>query len=260
MSYESPVETSQPITCGAPEHTRTTSLPRPTSCFCISGLTIYVRARPWHETAFAQVLLPVALSYETFVCKLCVALDVDRALVKKVLKIPDILIRTTEDVIRLRADDRLELVLHSSYWKYQAKKKFQAVRPCLTAGLFILLLAMVSAVALHQKEILEQLGTLSQRMDEAPCAVKDSASGHSGMAREESILTQRLKTFETVIIDRLGALEKKFERLAATASDSKGTVNQQSLYHLQTLENVADQFQQLKNLLRRKMKIKEDEL
>jgi len=227
------------------------------SCNDHGSLTVFVRARPWHETAFAQVLLPVALSYETFVCKLCVALDVDRALVKKVLKIPDILMRTTEDVIRLRPDDRLELVLHSSYWKYQAKKKLQAMRPALNFGLFCLLLAMVSAVTLHQKEILLQLATLRQRLDEGtfPRAECDGTAPMAASAPGgEAILEKHLKTFEALLLSRLNNLEERFEKLIM-ATDAKISQSQPAIYQIQELE---DQFLQLKNVLRRKMKWKDD--
>lgn len=42
------------------------------------------------------------MSHETFVCKLCVALGVRTEDVKKIVHLPDILIRSTEDVVRLR--------------------------------------------------------------------------------------------------------------------------------------------------------------
>jgi hypothetical protein len=53
---------------------------------CITGLMVLARVRPSEEDNFAQVLLPLAMSHDTFICKLCVALGVQHDDVRKVVQ------------------------------------------------------------------------------------------------------------------------------------------------------------------------------
>jgi hypothetical protein len=52
------------------------------------GLMVLARVRPSADDEFVQILLPVAMSYDTLVCKLCVALSVHQDDVRKVWSYP----------------------------------------------------------------------------------------------------------------------------------------------------------------------------
>jgi len=140
----------------------------------MTGLIIYVRTKPSSDTEFVQVLLPVALSYETFVCKLCVAFGVQRDMVKKVVKLPDILIRTTEDVIRLTPFEKLEIVLHRSMLKHAIRNQWKAAKPWCSLWWWTMLLVFSFTAAVSSNNLLKRFDEITKIVDATNNRVKNA--------------------------------------------------------------------------------------
>lgn len=100
------------------------------------------------------------MSYETFLVKLCVALGISKDEVKRVIHLPDILIKTTEDVIRLQPFDKLEVTMETGVLPKFVRKSFcqlltgGVIVQCCIAALFI------AAMTLIQLQTTEKLTAL----------------------------------------------------------------------------------------------------
>lgn len=176
------------------------------------------------------MLLPVALSYETFVCKLCVALGVQRDMVKKVVKLPDILIRTTEDVIRLTPFEKLEIVLHRSLLKHAFRNQWKTMKPWCSLWSWTMLLIFSFTAAVSSNNLLKRFDEMAHVVDAMNERVKvlETKLANSKVQTNAAEISQNQKNLfdkivkqlstemhnmETNLLDNVSELEQRFEKL-----------------------------------------------
>ncbi|VDP01509.1 unnamed protein product [Soboliphyme baturini] len=125
------------------------------------GVLIYVRLRDPSEKDFIQILTPASLSFESFIGRICFRFKVRRSAVRKVVKLPDILLCTTEDVSRLKEGDRLEVVLNDHDRRWTVKDLWRLMASIRTDLLLVLLCVLLFDVSQNQHRLADTLKQLS---------------------------------------------------------------------------------------------------